>query len=648
MRIAPVLARAFSISPPKGLDDTTAGRLRAAQIGVIARYTSLLLAVNLINGLVLVLSLDIASEPPSTFLWFACLLIFCISLARRLYRRRRRSPSVTIGKKALSRAILNAAELGAIWGMAAILFFNRDVQMQIGIICVIVGMMSGGVLALASLPQAVIAYATPLALGSFIALLRGADKVGEYFIAPMVLSYAIAMVLAALSLGKQFVNRTLAQINAETRAHHDPLTGLPNRVVFENALEAACRRLDHYGERFALFYIDLDDFKIVNDSYGHQAGDQLLKQMAGRFSLCLRETDVLARIGGDEFVMIARGLGTEVDAAALVDRLMQAIAAPFALESGSIECSVSIGAALAPANGTSPPELVAHADAALYEAKHERDGARHARDGGFHLHAPSDNRDMSDRRALARDMKGALARNEFFLQFQPIQELASGRIALNEALVRWRHPGRGLVAPMQFIAIAERLGLIHELGEWIMFEACREAALWPSDVNVAVNVSPQQICDDAIVTIVDSALRAAGLCPSRLHVEVTESAVLASAGGTLAAIEQLHERGVSIVLDDFGTGFSSFDHIRRLPARGLKIDRSFVSSLPERKNHAIIQAVAYLGGSLGLDVTAEGIETATQFDYVKAAGCTHGQGYLISRPQDASVVRAMLTAADAA
>jgi len=201
---------------------------------------------------------------------------------------------------------------------------------------------------------------------------------------------------------------------------------------------------------------------------------------------------------------------------------------------------------------------------------------------------------------------------------------------------------------VQFITIAERLGLIHELGEWIMFEACREAALWPADVGVAVNVSPEQICDNSIVTIVEAALRAARLSPARLHLEVTESAILASASGTASAIERLHERGVSLVLDDFGTGFSSFDHIRRLPTCGLKIDRSFIAGLPERKNQAIVQSVAHLARALDLHVTAEGIETPAQFALAKAAGCTHAQGYLIARPQDADRIRDMLSLEQAA
>lgn len=640
-RAGSALARAFSIAPPKGLDADAAGRLRAAQIAVIARYSPAMLTVNLVNALVLAAALSLHSEPTITFVWLACLLAYCAPVGLRFYRRRHKSPPASVGEKAVRRATVNAFGFGAIWGVAAILFFDRAEHVQIVVVCVIVGMMSGGALALATLPQAVVAFAAPLTLGSFVALLRGADAPSEYFIAPLLLSYSLAMALAALSHGKQFAIRVVAQARAESQARHDPLTGLPNRVAFESALEAACQRLEKYGERFALLYIDLDDFKEVNDRHGHQAGDQLLKQMAGRLSVCLREADLLARLGGDEFVMIARGVSATTDAAVLADRLAEAFERAFTLEGGSLDCRASVGVALAPTDGATPSALLSRADAALYAAKRERNGA-------FHLFAHGGNSEVRDQRALAQDMKGALARGEFFLQFQPIQDLATGRIKSNETLARWRHPERGLVPPVQFITIAERLGLIHELGEWIMFEACREAARWPADVGVAINVSPEQIRDDSFVAIVEGALRAARLSPRRLHLEVTESAVLAAASGATSAIERLHERGVSIVLDDFGTGFSSFDHVRRLPATGLKIDRSFIAGLPERKCQAIVQAVSHLALSLDLDVTAEGIETPAQFAFVKAAGCTHGQGYLISRPQDAETTRAALLVGKAA
>ncbi|MCB1540812.1 MAG: EAL domain-containing protein [Rhodoblastus sp.] len=609
-------------------------RLRAAQIAVIARHTPAMIVVNLISGLMLVAAFSAQGLAVPAAAWFAALAAVCMPVAFRVYRRRHKLPPATVGPKVIRSATVNASVLGGIWGLAAMLFFNPDRHGQIILVCILAGMICGGSLALSTLPRAVVAFATPIVGGSFIGLLLGAKQPIDYFIAPLLATYSAAIILAGLSQGQQFATRVIAQARAEALARHDPLTGLPNRVAFESALDSACQRLERYGERFALLYIDLDDFKVVNDRYGHQAGDQLLKQMAGRLSVCLREVDMLARLGGDEFVMIARGLSSSADAATLADRLAEAFDGAFTLEGGSLECRASVGVALAPTDGATPNALINRADAALYAAKRERNGA-------FHLFAHGEHREVIDRRALAQDIKGALGRGEFFLQFQPIQDLATGRIKSNETLARWRHPERGLVPPVQFITIAERLGLIHELGEWIMFEACREAALWPADVGVAVNVSPEQICDDSIVNIVEAALRAARLSPRRLHLEVTESAILA-ASDAASAIERLHERGVAIVLDDFGTGFSSFDHVRRLPAAGLKIDRSFVAGLPERRNQAIVQAVAHLARSLDLDVTAEGIETPAQLGFVKAAGCTHGQGYLISRPQDAETMRATL------
>lgn len=623
------LARAAWIVPPRSLDEDTAARLRAAQVAVIARYAPVMVFINIFNALVLVAALAFRDRPTLALSWFAVLAAFLTPVAVRLYRRRRKSQPASVGVKAVKRTTINAGVLGAVWGLAPILFFDTLQSDQLVVGCIVVGMICGGSLALATLPAAVLAFTTPLALGSLVGLLRGAHAPIDYFVAPLIFSYCGGITLAALSHGKQFAVRVVAQVRAEARARHDPLTGLPNRTAFEAALEVACARLERYGERFALLYIDLDDFKLVNDRFGHHAGDLLLKQMAGRLSVSLRDNDMLARLGGDEFVMLARGVGDPASAATIADRLGQAFDAAFLLDRESVACGASVGVALAPTDGATPNALLSRADSALYKAK--RDRAEASR-----LYHSGDDQAVRDRRLLSQDLTGALRRGEFFLQFQPIQDLASGRIESSEALARWRHPTRGLVSPGLFIGLAERVGAIHELGEWIMFEACREAARWPKDVGVAVNVSAAQICDHSIVAIVDAALRASGLAPGRLHVEVTESAVLTAAAGAATAIARLHERGVAIVLDDFGTGFSSFDHIRRLPVSGLKIDRSFVASTPDRKSGAIIEAVSHLARSLELDLTAEGIETAAQLAHVQAAGCRLGQGYLFARPMDAS------------
>jgi len=278
--------------------------------------------------------------------------------------------------------------------------------------------------------------------------------------------------------------------------------------------------------------------------------------------------------------------------------------------------------------------LLRAADSALHLAK------RGAKDIGP---ATPDHRHTRHRRELTQDMKAALAREEFVLKYQPIQNLRTGRVEGFEALVRWRHPRLGLIPPAQFVEIAEKTGIIHELGEWILLEACREAASWPVPARVAVNVSGEQLCDASIDRVVETALRLSGLAPNRLQIEVTESAVLAAMREAASALERMHERGASIVLDDFGTGFSSFDHIRRLPVGRLKIDRSFVTGLPDdRKSGAIVDAVVHLAKALDIGVTAEGIETEAQLAFLERAGCSSGQGYLFARPLPAADARALL------
>lgn len=629
-RSALSVARALDFMPRRR-EQAIAARRRAAQIAVIARYSPAMLAANVLNALVLAAALLQRPSCPAVFPWLGVLFVYFVPLALRIYRRRDKSPPTEAGPGAVKRATLHAAILGTIWGVAAALFFDAGRSDELLVVCIACGMLCGGAFALATLPQAVIAYTIPLAVGSLIGLLRGAREPVQYLAAPLLLSYFAVIVRASLSHGAQFSARVMAQARAEMEARHDPLTGLPNRTAFNAALQEAYRRLDRYGEKFALFYIDLDDFKCVNDRLGHQAGDQLLQQMAGRLAGNLRANDLLTRLGGDEFVILARGVGDGQSAAALANDLAKCFEAPFILEGGSADCRASIGIALAPTDGSHPSSLLSHADAALYKAKRDRTATPH-------LYHHGEDREVGERRTLAQEMKGALARGEFFLEFQPIMNLETSRIESNEALVRWRHPTRGLVPPAQFIPLAERSGAIHEIGEWIMFEACREARRWPEDVRIAVNVSAEQICDHSIVAIVEAALREGRLSPDRLHVEVTESAALGATQGASAAIERLHERGVAIVLDDFGTGFSSFDHIRRLPVKSLKIDRSFVCGLPSRKCWAIVQAVAHLAHALELDVTAEGIESETQLEFLKAAGVRNGQGYWLARPQSGAAI----------
>ena len=488
-------------------------------------------------------------------------------------------------------------------------------------------MLCGGTFVLAAVPAAVLAFTLPLALGCLFGLVHGARDATQYFVVLLVFTYTAILLRAALSHGRQFADRVVAHARAEAAALHDPLTGLPNRSAFESALRAAFDRLEHYGERFWLFCLDLDSFKGINDRLGHQAGDQLLRQVAGRLAGAVRSGETIARVGGDEFVMIVRGGADADEAERRADEMAKCFDAPFVLDRAAVLCRASIGIAQAPSDGADRAALMGCADAALYKAKRESGQV------SAHFFDAAEDIKAQEQRELAHDLIGAVSRAEFFLEYQPIQRLATGRIAACEALVRWRHPRFGVLSPARFIGLAEGTGAIHEIGEWIMREACAEAKRWPDDVCVAVNVSAHQICDRSIMRVVEKALEDAGVPPGRLQLEITESALISETAGT-AALAGLSGLGVSIVLDDFGTGYSSFDHVRWLPLRGIKIDSTFTAALPfNRKTGAIVQAIGNLARALEISVVAEGIESELQLEFLREARFELGQGYLFGRPQ---------------
>ncbi len=429
-----------------------------------------------------------------------------------------------------------------------------------------------------------------------------------------------------------------AQKRAETQitymARHDGLTGIANRAVLLEKMEDAGARLRRYGNRFTVFMLDLDLFKTVNDSLGHPVGDELLKVVANRLEACIRETDTVARLGGDEFAILATADGDQRETAiAMASRLLEAVAAPYDLDGHHINIGTSIGIALAPEHGTDVDQLMKNADLALYKAKSEgRDAYRFFEDAmGV---------EARTRRANQIELRNALANGELELHYHPIIDIHSGEMASIEALIRWRHPQRGMISPVDFIPLAEETGLINPIGDWVVRRACKDAAHWPSYIKVSVNLSAVQFRKSCPVDNISKALSKSGLAPERLEIEITESVLLQ---GNVENVERLHKlrlMGISIVLDDFGTGYSSLSYLRMFPFDKIKIDRSFVHELA--KSHhcaAIVSAVAGLGRSLRIDTVAEGIETQEQLLLVRAAGCTHAQGYLFGRPCPAAELR---------
>ncbi len=408
-------------------------------------------------------------------------------------------------------------------------------------------------------------------------------------------------------------------------ARHDLLTGLPNRFHFRERTEAAFPLLRR-GDCFAVLCIDLDDFKKVNDTLGHASGDKLLQMVAERLRHSVRESDVLARLGGDEFAIVQTAVKDPNEIGNLARRVVKRLSEPYHLDDQDVVVGASIGVAIAPDHGDDPDQLLKKADLALYRSK--ADGG-----GTVRFFEAEMDEMVQARRKLETELRRAVAAEEFVVHYQPIVDLQSNRIAAFEALVRWNHPQRGLVMPDGFIGMAEELGLIVPIGEWVLREACAQAATWPGGIRVAVNLSPSQVTKNLLPMVVQ-ALAASGLRASRLELEITESVLLQNSEATMSTLRELHAVGVSISLDDFGTGYSSLSYLHSFPFDRVKIDRSFVKDLsPKSHGAAIVKAVASLGRNLGIEVTAEGVETRAQLEWLRSEGCAAGQGYFFSRPQ---------------
>ena len=430
------------------------------------------------------------------------------------------------------------------------------------------------------------------------------------------------------------------QARIEHLAHYDALTNLPNRTLFQRHAESLL--LEAAQITFAILYIDIDEFKRINDSLGHLVGDEFLKGVAERLRNSIGPDDFIARLGGDEFAIVQRGVVSDDDVSRLVERIYRALRTPFDCHGHRFSSDASIGIAIAPRHGSDLFGLLKNADLAMYAAKAA--GRRTHR-----FFEPSMERQANLRRELEADLRTALAEGGFELHYQPLVDLVSDEITGCEALLRWRHPVRGMISPADFIPVAEETGLIEEIGQWVLRTACAEAAAWPVHVRIAVNVSPIQFKSEALSLKVASALAETGLDPRRLELEITEAVLIADDDAALAALNQLRALGIHIALDDFGTGYSSLQYLQRFPFDKIKIDRSFVKEVTRNSSSAsIIRAVVSIAADRDMTTTAEGVETEQQRDTVQMLGCTQMQGYLFSRPRPAHEIRAMLAPSEAA
>ncbi|HEY0941820.1 MAG TPA: EAL domain-containing protein [Steroidobacter sp.] len=472
----------------------------------------------------------------------------------------------------------------------------------------------------------------------------------------------LALIIAGFSLGGLLITMILllydSHLESRSRQHatalesanarlqhlatHDSLTELPNRLLFDDRLSQAISYAERHGGRIAVLVLDLDRFKMINDSLGHHGGDELLKEAANRLRGMLRKSDTLARTGGDEFVLIADEIEGESDAEQLAQRLLESFARSFHILDVDIHTSPSIGISVYPQDGARASDLIKHADAAMYHSK---------KVGGntYTFFAPSMHEFAQERVELENGLRRALVKGELELHYQPKVHVTSGHISSTEALIRWRHPKRGLVPPGDFIPLAEETGLILQIGEWVLRQACRQAREWQlqglAPVRVAVNMSALQFRQKNLVDIVQSALADADLEPTYLEIELTESAVMHNAASSAAILERLSRIGVHISIDDFGTGYSSLSYLRRFPLDKLKIDRSFIKDVVANpEDAAIVHAIISLAHSLRLKVIAEGVETEQQLQLLRDLGCDQYQGFFCSPAMSADEFAEMIRA----
>ncbi len=451
----------------------------------------------------------------------------------------------------------------------------------------------------------------------------------------IVMGFSVPAAIAS----RRIRERWLAEDQIRFLAMHDFLTGLPNRLQLRQHLDRAVARAKRHGHLMAVFGLDLDRFKDVNDTLGHATGDALLAEVSARLKESVREVDLVGRLGGDEFAIVAEDLEAPEDAMRLARRVCTALGEPYHVNGHEVTTSASIGIAIGPLDREASDTLLKHADLALYRAK--EDGRN-----TFRFFEPAMDAALQKRRRLENDLRNALRKNQLYLDYQPQFDLVNGRLTGYEALVRWWHPSEGEIPPTTFIPIAEETGLIVPLGEWILKTACAYATTWPADTKLAVNLSPAQFKTQDVLGLVRRALSESGLEPERLELEITEGIILQNTDAVLETLTRLDQLGVSIAMDDFGTGYSSLSYLTRFPVKKIKIDRSFIDTLgTSPQTSAIVSSIVGLGQSLNVTITAEGVETEGQAAMLRKWGCDQVQGFYYGKPE-ADVPESEKSAAD--
>jgi diguanylate cyclase (GGDEF)-like protein len=562
------------------------------------------------------------------------------------YRRARATRQPIARHMLLIRA--GALVSGVLWGLLVLLpFTSNDPQEVLFIAFLLAGVTSGGTTAMASDLASSFMFQYAVLIQLSYRLLVVEHGRGYYAMGLTTLIYIVFLTAWTRRLNSAALGTLHAQLDAQRReeqlqrreaqyrelAHHDALTGLPNRLALQAAIPELLEEAHRNAARIAIVFIDLDHFKDINDSRGHRCGDHLLEATAQRLRECVRPNDLVARLGGDEFVVVARDAQTGEHLHALAQRLARSIEAPLQYESETVQSSASLGMAIFPEHGTDGDTLLRNADIALYAAKAE--GRRTHR-----VFTPAMSEAFSERIFLEQALRRALGSGQLYLEYQPLVELGTGALTGFEALLRWQHPERGLVPPLVFIPVAERCGLIDALGNEVALQVCRQLADWRAAglplVPVAINVSPRHFELGNLGQQLSAAARAAGVEPEMLQLEITESALMNGTGREAETLQALKQLGIKVMIDDFGIGFSSLNHLRSLSIDGLKIDRSFVREMTSvERDASIVSAVIGIARSLGIAVLAEGVESAQHVQQLRKLGCDHGQGNFLHLPVSA-------------
>ena len=616
-------------------DEAVDGRVRAEQINNIKRYLTWILLANICNALVLVAALWASPLRRLAVAWASAIVIVGLYYGLRQRHTARVRPT-HVSAHAISRSIRNSLLLGILWATLPLIFFaDASPGGQVIIACLCAGMLGGGAFALASIPSAAIAFTAPIVVASAITIGRSGDA-AYALVAVLMISYISVLWRGIYVYSSQIVKRVAEQVKAEREIRRDELTSLPNRLAFFEELENAFLQHSRFREQFAVLYLDLNDFKIVNDRRGHATGDKLLVEVGQRLRQSVREVDLVARLGGDEFAVVVAKAQDAAIPTALAARIVGSLDRPFVIDGREVYIGACVGIALAPTDGDSPELLLKSADEALYDAKHRPGGVIQLFDAGY--------RDAArQRRKLERDLRSALSRSEFFLVFQPIFNLQTKRIAGCEALLRWRHPHLGVRLPNEFMKSMEETTLITKVGQWVFAEACKTAVSWPGNMRVAVNVSAVQLQNAKLLSSIVNALDVSTLPPGRLEIEITETAVIDDSDQVLSNLKALRELGVRIALDDFGTGYSSLTCVQKLLPDSIKIDGSFVRELVTNAgSRSIVKSVIFLSRDLSINVVAEGIETSEQLEFLRLNECNEGQGHFVGMPRSANEIGSYL------